>query len=219
MPIVDPKTLFLCDALLHAAGVIACVLWLIALVRRGDWRNPLRSPGPAFGEPRALHLASILFGYGLLSSAGFALIRFDPEALGRPGTVDWHVAQSLDSIIKLLLAVAMAWVLARTLGPAQSQAPRPKLVRGALIAVLTALIAAPVCGVQLQMSRVIHHLFRPDALPPEHAVLQAIQASAWGSMGVVQLFVSAIIVAGLASTPPYTPLCRSRLGPCSCTSK
>jgi membrane protease YdiL (CAAX protease family) len=60
------------------------------------------------------------------------------------------------------------------------------------------LVLLPVTSLQLRMGQIIWHWLEPGALQPTHAVLEALQNTAWGPWGAVQLSISAIVVAPIA---------------------
>ncbi|MFQ5805987.1 MAG: lysostaphin resistance A-like protein, partial [Phycisphaerae bacterium] len=70
--------------------------------------------------------------------------------------------------------------------------------RGVLaVSLAAALIIMPISYLQQQTGQIVWRWLDPDAQPPIHAVLEALESSAWGSWGTVQLSIAAVVVAPL----------------------
>lgn len=214
-PLFDPAIQPRVDAIIEAvqlalliAGGLAAVAWLICLIRARRLRQPLADTPLTSGGPGLLHLGLVMIGFFAIQQAGLWIMVFRHEpmrlALGVPGSIAQHVAQTVDSAAKLAGCVAIILILARW--PAFGVPPvrlRPRRRgSGALrtVAVIAAatLIVIAVTSLQLGMGQAIWNWLHPDAPPPMHPTLIAIRSSAWGVWGVVQLSVVAIVVAPIA---------------------
>jgi membrane protease YdiL (CAAX protease family) len=196
------STLLLVDAALHCGG--ACVLAVLALrwARRGTWRNPLGPLEPPVGGPGFEHVLGVFVTYVALAfSLGLVLIRtgqLDPEAARLSGSHDWHLAQCVDVGARLATSALVLAILRRHRSfPAGDRRPtgRPGLLG---VGCAAALVILPIAYLQLHTGQIIWRWLEPGAEQPIHAVLEAIETSAWGLAGKAQLTLTAIMVAPLA---------------------
>jgi len=139
-------------------------------------------------------LAAYLFLLVLLK-----LIVIDAQAPWVRGSHDWHLAQCVDVGAKLGAGLLMVLILHHyRLFGGQRFARRLGVGRSLLVAVVAVMIIMPVAYLQLRMGQVIWDWLEPSATPPIHAVLEALENSAWGGWGTVQVAIAAVIVAPLA---------------------
>lgn len=195
MPIVDRWTLILLDGVVQTAGVVISIAAAIGLVRSGRWRNPLSDRNQPIGEPDALGIAFVMFGYfmlGALASSGLHAMQIKSEGVGSHA---WHLQSTIDSCIRLVAGVAMAVLLARQPLFESPQLDRSQVAR---LGTLCGLAAVPICMAQLWLILTAWRAIQPDLAEPVHPVIEALSASAWGGWGRLQLAVSAVFVAPLA---------------------
>jgi len=195
--LVDRGTLEVIDVALQTIGGLGCVAFVVHLFRSGRYRNPLAGLGPPTGGPGVLELLLVLLiGFSLTN----LLVRaagLQPAAAWPTGSHAWHVAATLASAVQLLLAGLMVAFLRRrpSFPPMQSSASLRLKQAGA--GVLVTLLALPIAALQVKLCAFIWRAVWPDAAPPVHDVLQAIEGSGWGVWGRVQLTLSAVVAAAL----------------------
>jgi membrane protease YdiL (CAAX protease family) len=199
---VGESTLLLIDIGLHCAGVFVFAVVAFRWSRSGAWRNPLEPLALVGGGPGLEHLIGVFAAYVALAfGLGSLLVstgQIDPAAAQIRGTSDWHVAQCIDAGARLAVCVLIVTVLRRhrsfsVLGD------RPLGLVGTVgVGCGAVLVILPVAYLQLQMGQIIWLWLEPGAEQPMHAVLEAIQTTAWGAAGIVQLTITAVVVAPIA---------------------
>ena len=188
------------DGALFVAGTLTGLLVVLRILSNGRWRNPLPATEISVGGPQpalALGILLLFFMLPLFATQGTLgnLPESSAETFPQPGSDTWHRLQLVDSLTKLGLCTIMVIVLYLTRVPQRS---RKKLSTGLLAGVLGTLILIPWVTLQLKMGVVVWDWVQPAAAPPEHPVLEALAADTWGRWGVVQLVVSAVVIAPLA---------------------
>ena len=195
MPLAAANVIEVVDISAQVLGAAGLVAFTVGLCRSGRWRNPLCDLDPPSGAPHGLSLLAVLFAYFALLKVLIAPI--DRTTMGTPGSPAWHLAQVADGIARLILSALMLWMLRRSAGPSHP-ANAGRGWRGGLVGAAAALMAMPLCFLQVRMGRIVWQWVEPNAPAPVHDVLEAIENSAWGPWGVAQLCVSAIVLAPLA---------------------
>ena len=198
MVVVSEVTLLLIDTTLRGAGT--CFLALVAFrwYRDGSWRNPLEPLTFTGAGPTIGHVLGVLAAYFLLAMSLLRLANVDSELVQLSGSHAWHVAQSIDAGVKLVLSAVILAIL-HGYKPFRADNRASLGLPGLLgVSLVTVLIILPVAYLQLQTGQIVWYWLRPAAAQPIHAVLEALESSAWGDWGIVQLTVIAVIVAPLA---------------------
>ncbi len=201
MPVVSEMTLLPFDAAMRCAGALILGWWVVRAARNGELRNPLAGqelvrigPGPlTVGAVFLLFFTLLVFGVMACRALGV-----EPQATRIPGSAAWHTDQVVQDGAKLAISLLMAAILIRRAPfPAAAREPRRPL-RWLRVGVGGALVVLAVTYLQLNAGQIVWHWLEPEAVPPVHPVLQAIQESAWGRWGAVQLVVSAVVIAPLS---------------------
>lgn len=186
------------NAGLLAAGGVCLILYAGWLVRSGYWRDPLADVAHVDGPPL---WAAVLVWLGPMVLAFLAI---KPERLVEPGSADWHKANIIYDVAKLIFAAVGLSILARharahtdpfanvgrTGTPMTTWRLLPYLVPATLISLA-------VSTTQLRMCRYVWSWFAPAAEQPTHVVLVALEHSVWGGWGALQLTIAAVIIAPL----------------------
>jgi membrane protease YdiL (CAAX protease family) len=199
---VGESTLLLIDTALHVIGVVVLAAVALRWAGSGAWRNPLEPLDPQHDGPGFEHLLGVLAAYLALAVAvGVLLVRtghIDPEASRISGSHDWHLAQCADSCARLAACVLIIAILHRHRSFRADARPSLSLLGTIGVGCGAMLVVLPNAYLQLQTGQIIWSWLEPDAEQPVHAVLEALETSAWGWGGTVQLVLSAIVVAPLA---------------------
>ncbi len=191
---VDAQVLLGIDIAIQSAGWIAALIWLRRLLRRGEARDPLArveltDDGPGLGL--------LLLGFLITLYAPILTLRvagFTADDLSRAGSDPWHRATLVADVARVAGAIALCLLLRKH--PIVRSPHRPRSPAGWVLAsVVAAWLITPVCVVQLLAGRAVWNWLRPDAEPPVHLALQALESSEWGRWGAVHLFVTAVVVA------------------------
>jgi membrane protease YdiL (CAAX protease family) len=198
MALVDAQTLTVVECLLNGIGVACALGFARTLVRTGEWRAPLGRLPPRGAEPDPLALAAVAIGYVLLTTPLLRLLVRDVKTLETPGSSDWHVAQSVDAAAKLVFSTLIVLILAAARRTAGAPASPPGWRTQIRVAFATAFILLPVCTSQLYAAKILWRYLDPSAEQPQHGVIDALERSEWGSAGIVQLVLVAVVVAPLA---------------------
>ena len=187
------------DTALMICGGLCALGFVVHLVRRGEWRDPLARVRPGSGGPALVHTPIVLLVYVALGVALAMLTvgRFSAEAVAQEGSHAWHVAQVGDALAKLVAGGVIIWILRQNPTFAAVSDSRLRWVGIVGAGVLGGLVVAPICMVQLQMCSILWQWFNPDAVLPVHPVLLAIRDNAWGWWGGLQLLLTAVVVAPL----------------------
>ncbi len=185
----------LANAAVIALGVILGCGFVIRLIRRGEWRDPLAGVRGTARGPSLVQLCEIVLAYVVLAVVfGLALERiFKPDPAAEPGTQRWHLAVLADSAAKLCAAAVAVYVLYFRLAPPVAR--RRSLAGVTAVGVLAGVILIAVCTLQLSTMTILWQWINPTQRPPLHDVLVAFWQSEWGVWGQVQLFVTAVVVA------------------------
>lgn len=195
MPLVDRWTLMLLDGVVQTAGVVVAIAAIIPLIRTGLWRNPLRDTPTPLGEPDALGMVGVLFGYFMLVAIGMTGLQAAQLKVDGPGSHGWHVAGLIDQSIKLTLCGPIIWLLARE---PLFDLPRLSTTHAARLGIACGLAAVPICMAQLWVILQIWSAINPNLEEPVHPVIEALSQTAWGNWGRLQLAIAAVVVAPLA---------------------
>jgi membrane protease YdiL (CAAX protease family) len=195
------------DAALLVCGGLCGVAFVVWLLQRGRWRNPLAGVKGSGEGPSVVDLAIVVFlylvvGWLLMPGAGVrgaaATTSQSVANALEPGSFAWHIATAADSVARILCAAVMVGMLRRR----RSFRSPPSGHRGLLwtlaLGLLGGLIVTPVCTLQLRTATIIWQWLNPGAALPVHPVLLALRNSAWGVWGGVQLLVVAVVVAPVA---------------------
>lgn len=181
---------------LGACSGLGVVVWL---ARAGRWRDPLAGVAlPQQGPTVAAVGAVLLVFFALQFSLQRLLVHPPPaEAAGplAPGSDLWHRTMSAEQGAALIVAGLIVILLAYT---RRTPTRRPGLWRGSAAAIVALLVLLPIVTLQEEAGRVVWRWLHPDVAPPVHAVLQALEHSAWGTWGRWQLLIGAVLVAPLA---------------------
>jgi membrane protease YdiL (CAAX protease family) len=113
-----------------------------------------------------------------------------------PGSAAWHRLNLAMGAAQLATAAVMIALLYVTRAPRPAQG-RGQAARGCALALGVLLALLPITAAQQQLGEVVWRWWHPEAAPPVHEVLRALQESEWGAWGTVQLVVSAVVVAPL----------------------
>lgn len=185
-------------------GAIVLVWWIFVSVRGGRWRQPLADVA---GSGLGPHIIVVLLVYGLLNfvvgTLGAGLVDLlHLEDAHTPGTHAYHVKSLMEEIGSILTAgiIVAILVTARPFKPesAPKRSRFERAVKLTLVTLLGCLVVNALVTVQLEMGTVLWRWALPNAPPPQHPVLLALHASAWGWWGAAQLAFAAIVVAPLA---------------------
>lgn len=199
MPHVDAFTLELVDRALRVAGTLLFAIAALRLVRTGRWRNPLSQIEFGGGGPTLAHLVGVTAIFYLILFVGTQASGIDSEAMKTPGSRDWHVARCIEDGAEVVASILIVVILRRCGAPYRGAVG----CRTGIWTVLSVggtgvLIILAITNVQLQAGQVVWHWLQPEAQQPIHSVLEALEHTAWGTWGTVQLTIAAIIIAPLA---------------------
>lgn len=204
------------NGLLILGGLIALAAAGLHLRRQGA-ADPLAGSPLPVPPVSIVHVLAVIFLYFALAgtlAAGLTRGAGDTER-ATPGSSAWHWTQMADSLGKLVAAAGAALLLAR---PARRPAPddtpparaarRPRAVRlwrDLWIGILAMPAITAIATLQLAGAKLVWRWFDPQAAQPMHAVLRALQDSAWNNLGphhidwgTIQLCVAAVVIAPLA---------------------
>lgn len=191
MPLVDREILEWVDGLLQVGGGVCAAALLIAFVRRRIQDPLFLQATPAPQAPRIEHLLLLVAQF--LLPAAVVLAVFPAGPVAAPGSSHWHVMNAVSGAESLAVAAAVAVVLHQR---PTFATPVDRSIRSNGIAVVyCVLIAFFLCFPQLKAAKDIWHAVSSTTTQPTHVVIEAILHSEWGGWGVVQLVVSAVIVA------------------------
>ena len=195
---VAESTLLLFDTALHCIGVVILAAVAFRWARSGAWRNPLEpldlpGDGPGLGHLLVVFAAYFLLGLGLLRAVGI-----DPDAARRSGSHDWHLAQCIDAGARLVVSVLIIAILHRHRPFRTSVDPPLGLSDTVGVGCGAVLVILPIAYLQLQTGQILWQWLEPGAEQPIHDVLEAVEKSAWGSAGIVQLTLAAVVAAPIA---------------------
>ena len=190
---------------LFGLGALTVLVWVIRLVRAGRWRQPLGDVMCTGQGPSFVQLLLIVGVYLTLQSVMIRtlLAGVDRETLLTPGTHASHSAATIDGGAKLLACLLISWFLARVRSFAPSSrnltSPAPLSIRRMTgLALAGTLFILPLVALQLKMGQMVWQRLFPSSSLPVHPVFESLSTSDWGPVGVVQLFVMAIVVAPIA---------------------
>jgi membrane protease YdiL (CAAX protease family) len=190
VPRVDLNILQHVDTAMFVVGWL-CVLAFGYVLARTGWRNPLASirpiGGPELWWPFAIWLAPLPILH----------IAVDPKRLETIGSADWHTARLIMDVISIVLALFGIWLIARYRSFRKRRLDLRQFAQMASIGIPVTLASLAICMTQLQMCKHLWQWFAPQDEQPTHMVLTALEQSAWGGWGAVQLTVSAVIIAPL----------------------
>ena len=195
------QTLVIVQIGLVAAGSLIALAWLVTLVRRRRWRQPLAEVRCTGQGPGFMHLLLVVAVFLLLRDIALmiAFRSLDRDALQNPSSHVSHTVMTIVGAAKLLACVLITLILARVrsfgpASPADSAPPPLSLPRMFRLAIAGTLIILPIVALQLNMGQILWRWYSTEPLPV-HNTFEALAGSEWGTVGVVQLFVMAIIVA------------------------
>ncbi len=198
MPTASESTLLLIDTAMLCAGVLIFGLVAVRWAQSGAWRNPLEplalpGDGPTLGHLLVVFAAYLLLGFGLLRAAGI-----DPDAVQRIGSHDWHLAQCIDAGARLAVCVLIVAILRRHRSFGTRAIPTLGVAGTAAVGCGAVLVLLPIANLQLLLGQIVWLWLEPGATQPVHPVLEALDTSAWGGGGIVQLTLAAVVVAPIA---------------------
>jgi membrane protease YdiL (CAAX protease family) len=195
---VGESTLLLIDTAVHGLGALVFAVVALRWTRSGAWRNPLGMLDFTGDGPRLRHLLGVMAVYLLLGITLLNLVGIDPAAAQISGSRDWHLTQCIDVSARLAVCVLIILILSRHRSFPKPGACDPDSPSVLGVALSAALIILPIAYLQLQMGQIVWWWLEPDADQPVHAVLEALESSAWGFWGAVQLTLAAVVVAPVA---------------------
>ncbi|MCH7871151.1 MAG: CPBP family intramembrane metalloprotease [Planctomycetes bacterium] len=194
-------TLIVVQYALVGAGALIALAWLVTLVRRRRWRQPLAEVRCTGQGPSFMHLLLVVAVFLLLQNITLTIAfrGLDRAALQNPSSHVSHTVMTIVGAAKLLACVLITLILARvrSFAPASltASAPPPlSFLRMSRLAIAGTLIILPIVALQLNMGQILWRWYSPTPLPV-HNTFEALRDSEWGTAGVVQLFVMAIVVA------------------------
>ncbi len=194
-------TLVRVQYVLLTIGALIALVWLVTLVRRGRWRQPLAEVRCTGQGPSFMHLLLVVAVFLLLQNIALALAfrSLDRAALQNPSSHVSHTVMTIVGASKLLACVLITLILARvrSFGPASPAASTPpplSLLQMFRLAIAGTLVILPIVALQLNMGQILWRWYSTTPLPV-HNTFEALSNSEWGTVGVVQLFVMAIVVA------------------------
>ncbi len=191
---VDPDVLAAADLAVQGAGALLAIGLAVRVIARRGLRNPLRGlapPGPGVG---LLEAGLLLAGYLFLTGLAYQMLGIRSEDFAQPGSGPWNSATLVDAAIKIGISVLMIIVLTHDAFGGVGFGSRRAVLAGAA----AGLIALPVCFIQLQACQTLWQRLWPEAAPPVHSALRAIEHNAWGPPGVALLVVGAVLIAPLS---------------------
>ncbi len=198
MPPVDESTLLLIDTAVRSGGALVLAAALMHLIRRGQWRNPLTQLDFTGRGPGLAHLLGVFVGfYALLFIMGRSA-GLDPKAVQISGSGQWHIARCIEDGAKLIACGLILAILHTHRSFRADTGPRLRVQGLASVSLGAVLIILAVAYLQLQAGQIVWRWLEPDAQPPVHTVLTALESTSWGPWGVVQLSIAAVVVAPLA---------------------
>jgi membrane protease YdiL (CAAX protease family) len=193
---MDLTSLTLVDAAMQLAGAGVAIGFVVWLARR-RWRDPLDGVAPPAAGPGLEHVAVVLVGYVVIQQLFLIWFTFDLSLVGAPGSGTWHRVQSADASARLVVAIAVVWLLFRTPGRRSSHTRwGAKHLAFAASGSFLALLA--VCLAQAEFATVVWTWFDPRHETPQHDLLTAFSRSEWGVWGRIHLAAVAVIVAPVA---------------------
>jgi membrane protease YdiL (CAAX protease family) len=195
---VGEFTLLLFDAALHCIGVIIFAVVGLRWARSGAWHDPLAPLDLPDDGPRPWHLLGVLAAYLLLGLGMLRVVGIDPDAAQRSGSHDWHLAQCIDAGARLAVCMLIVAILRRHRPFRAPGGPQLGLFGTVSIGCGAVLVVLPIAYLQLQTGQIVWRWLEPGAEQPIHAVLEAVEKSAWGLGGIVQLTLAAVVVAPIA---------------------
>jgi membrane protease YdiL (CAAX protease family) len=198
MPTVSESTLLLIDTAMLCAGVLIFGLVAVRWAQSGAWRNPLEplalpGDGPTLGHLLVVLAAYLLLGFGLLRAAGI-----DSNVVHPIGSHDWHLTLCIDAGARLAVCVLIVAILRRHRPFGARAVPTLGVVGTAAVGCGAVLILLPFANLQLLLGQIVWLWLEPGAKQPVHPVLEALDTSAWGAGGIVQLTLAAVVVTPIA---------------------
>ncbi len=194
-------TLVVAQYVMVATGALIALAWLVTLIRRRRWRQPLAEVRCTGQGPSFVQLLLVVFVFLLLQNITLTIAfrSLDRAALENPSSHVSHTVMTIVGAAKLLTCVLITLILARvrSFGPASpaASAPTPlSFLRMLRLAIAGTLIILPIVALQLNMGQILWRWLSQAPLPV-HNTFEALTSSEWGTVGVVQLFVMAIVVA------------------------
>lgn len=192
---VNPDTLQAVDVGLLLAGMVLLVVFGMRTAHLPR-RTPLLDVRPPATGPDLLVAVGALFAFFtfpalLIIGVGW---QFSEEALRDPTPAVWLRLHGADMLAKTLLAIGLAIVLWRTRVPLMPRGWRAFL-RGCRLGVVGVLISFPLATVQLNAGLRLWEWVAPDAAPPAHPVLDALEEGEVGAGGLALLFAGAVVIA------------------------
>jgi membrane protease YdiL (CAAX protease family) len=177
-------------------GALLLVLLAARHLTRG-WPDPLAAVPLPRSEPNLVDAIVVLIAYFTLQAVAVGFVtNWNPtQDVSAAGTHIWHVLQAATGTASVLISIYAAFVLHRYRNGAAT--PPRGVDRQLAAAVMGVLAALPIISLQLYAGNVVWSWVAGAETLPEHPVLDAMRESAWGTAGVVQLFVGAIVIAPL----------------------
>lgn len=201
MQTVDESVLLVIDAALRGLGAVILAAVVLGALRAGSWRNPLEKTGFTGDGPGIPSVIAVLAAYFAIAvfllAAGKGLLGIGSAADTLPGARDWHLAQCIDAVAKLLTSGLTVLILSKHRAFPRQVAEPWRVLRLASIGVAGFLVVLPLSYAQLNATQIVWRLVDPGAIQPQHSVLEAIQVSEWGVWGAVHLVTAAVVVAPL----------------------
>lgn len=195
MALVSETPLLLVDAVVQSAGVLLLGAWLLGVARGAV--HPSLSQLDVVDPPRAalIDAGMALLIYFLTLAVFQGLAGLQPERGAGPGSQAWRIAHAADLVAK---AIASAFLLTRLHAPSAWLRRAIAAVRRTPLALGLALVAFPICFVQLYAAKSLWRWLDPDAAPALHGVLEALRQGQLSGGEITLLAVAAVGMAPLA---------------------
>lgn len=197
MPLVSEAPLLLIDAGVQTSGVLLLGAWLWRVVQKPpdatDSQLNLNSATPS--RATMFDAAMALLVYFMSISALLLAFRAAGISSSNDAAPDAPARQWVDILSKV---IACGFMLSfYVVGAAKGITARRALQLSG-VAAATALIAFPICFVQLYGAKTLWRWFAPDAIQPIHPVLEAMRQQQLGFGAIALLAFAAVFMAPLS---------------------
>lgn len=189
---------------LALGGVLLCAFAARVSRRPGGWAATLRLSEPRSGPDVPVligALAGMMVAYVLplaITQAIFGAASFSApqaEVDFSPGRQGWHVLIASDMAVKTAIGAICCVFAARLYRLRQMPA---SLGEKSVLALVSTPAVLAACVVVLWVCEPAYHAVYPELPQAVHPILVAWKETQWGTIGRVQMFVSAVVVAPFA---------------------